>query len=1795
MSSTVLFSERRNVSRKHTFLNLIGNGLSNVMTMVNNEVGIGTTVPRSALYIEGDVILKGQFMDSNLNPMAGVLPAWLPMTVAPSFTLPGTGGAVTYSKQQGSFRFSGNEILYNVNIECTVTSQPTGGEAAGDYKLTLPDSIAATSYAAATIVGDLWLSVTVAGTTNTFKALAKTSTSDATTLTVRYLSGTTEGSLAYMTAGATIQVQGTMIYTSAREYLMAPPSTANRSYQVLQNQALSLLGSTFTWRETQVVPTFAVETPGAISYPGTRKGLFKYLGTDVAFNVNVKARIETAPPLTSDYKLALPYPVKLASYAAPTVIGDLWLNVYNGLSSNAFKAYAETMPSDSNSVLIRYVSGTTEDSLATMTAGITFELAGTMTYDTTVMYNGDIYTAYIPPVFSQDTGGNVVMNGSGYLPRGRLDVIESEPASTSPVMVVDQKGAGDVVQFKKNGVTQVRVDNDGDLYLPYGGSIYNSSNEAVWIPGSTLQWFTTAAPTLVLPAGATNTITSGGASYRYIGTEVAYNFRSTRGVSLAAASSTSEYRLTLPYALDMAVYPSPSVVGDLWLTVTNSTATATTTFKAYARTPTLAADSNMVSLRYLNGTTDSSLSEFVTGTSFTVQGVITYSTPLVANLVNLPRSRLPTVMTEDQEGRVALSTGQAPQARLQVLEPAGGLVAGVPALMVDQQGTGDIARFKDAGVDKVVIDGNGNVGVQGNVVSTGTVSAGNGLMFRNRIINGDMRIDQRNAGKAGLDGFGPDRFKVIGTQNAVCVLPKQVVLPAADIAATGGFNYATSLTTIAGPTAGLTTWLRFNGDVTDFAGGLTSPTVTGTMQYVTGVVSSAGTGSALYLANEGNLLATPTRATNTLSFTTNVSGAFSVSLWFQLTKLPLSGAIQIFSFGTTATTYYEITITYVNSTYGNLNAWSGNNTTNAPVSINVWYHVAAVWIPSSTVQLYLNGAPVGGTAVVTSTTYSNITLCIGEEIRTINNRPFAGYIDDFRIYNRALGSGEIALLAGCTTGITSAPTSGLVAYYPFENSTAESSGNSGPALTTTGSVSYVTGVVGTKAVYLANEGNVLATPTKASNQISAPFTSSTNPITTSFWLRLTKLPLSGQSSTVIAYGPSNGAYYQIYAYYLSANIANLCGWSTNESTAFPVTTGTWYHVTIVWIQSSTLSFYINGNHISSTTSSASASSGTLFFGDDPRSNVFRPFAGYIDDFRIYNRALTPPEIAYLAGNAIYPSIQTFNQAAYFPFDGALTDASGNGVTLTPTGTMQYVSGVTGTQALYLANEANVTASSAAQNYIRNTTLSFSALGSFSVSMWIYPTIFKAYSMVFFSTNSGTTAVTNSVGFYISNSFKLTSDFYGTSAAVGTTTISANVWYYVTLTYNSGTTTIYLNGTREGTTTGTIASSTGFSIGTSFTTYSGPFAGYIDDFRIFNTALTQSQVTALYYGSANIASRSTPLLNYTPSAAVLYQQSIEGTNIADLAFGTSIASSVSASCWIKNNTAAAQTFTMSLNNGLASGPRSILYTTPSIPAGTWSRIAFTVPGDVLGTWAINNGLGLNLAIALGANNTNAVSMAGSWLTDAYYTESGVQFYGSATGVLYLQDNAIFVTGVQLERGALTTPFEFRPQGVEYGLVTAGVDRVSILDNGNVGIGTTNPLAKLHVNGLVLKQNIAFSVYKTNGNVGPVAYVTYNQINTNVGDAYSAATGYFTAPIKGVYFFSFFGMTYTQVNVFYELRKNNIDVGCRPYSTANTHIHAHLHASCILQLNQGDYVGVVVMSGNMYGEGAGHNQFSGYLIG
>jgi hypothetical protein len=215
---------------------------------------------------------------------------------------------------------------------------------------------------------------------------------------------------------------------------------------------------------------------------------------------------------------------------------------------------------------------------------------------------------------------------------------------------------------------------------------------------------------------------------------------------------------------------------------------------------------------------------------------------------------------------------------------------------------------------------------------------------------------------------------------------------------------------------------------------------------------------------------------------------------------------------------------------------------------------------------------------------------------------------------------------------------------------------------------------------------------------------------------------------------------------------------------------------------------------------------------------------------------------------------------------------------------------------------------------------------------------------------------------------------------------------------------------------------------------GGFAGYIDDFRIYSTALTQSQVAALYYGSAHIANQATPYLGYVPSSAVLYQQSIEGNNVSDLFYGTANAKPATLSLWLKNVTASTQTFTLALNNGgVSSAPRSALYSIASVAANAWRRVVINVPGDLLGTWLKDNGLGLNIALVLGANSGALSGTTGEWQTGAYYTADSSQNYAaSATNFLALQDNAVYVTGVQLEKGALVTPFEFRPFAVEMGL-------------------------------------------------------------------------------------------------------------------------------------------------------------------
>jgi hypothetical protein len=97
------------------------------------------------------------------------------------------------------------------------------------------------------------------------------------------------------------------------------------------------------------------------------------------------------------------------------------------------------------------------------------------------------------------------------------------------------------------------------------------------------------------------------------------------------------------------------------------------------------------------------------------------------------------------------------------------------------------------------------------------------------------------------------------------------------------------------------------------------------------------------------------------------------------------------------------------------------------------------------------------------------------------------------------------------------------------------------------------------------------------------------------------------------------------------------------------------------------------------------------------------------------------------------------------------------------------------------------------------------------------------------------------------------------------------------------------------------------------------------------------------------------------------------------------------------------------------------------ANTWESKSITVPSGLItaGTWDWTNGTGLEVCFVLAAGSTFQ-GTAGAWQTGTFLdTANQVNCLDSNT-------NIFAITGVQLEPGAVDSPFEHRPFGVELGL-------------------------------------------------------------------------------------------------------------------------------------------------------------------
>jgi hypothetical protein len=153
-----------------------------------------------------------------------------------------------------------------------------------------------------------------------------------------------------------------------------------------------------------------------------------------------------------------------------------------------------------------------------------------------------------------------------------------------------------------------------------------------------------------------------------------------------------------------------------------------------------------------------------------------------------------------------------------------------------------------------------------------------------------------------------------------------------------------------------------------------------------------------------------------------------------------------------------------------------------------------------------------------------------------------------------------------------------------------------------------------------------------------------------------------------------------------------------------------------------------------------------------------------------------------------------------------------------------------------------------------------------------------------------------------------------------------------------------------------------------------------------------------------------------------RQYIEGSNMVDLAWGTSGAKPIVVSFWVRSSIAG--TYSLALHNGGSN--RSLVSTYTISAVDTWEKKTIYInAGDITGTWATDNSIGLAVWFDLGSGSS-ANGTAGVWAAGLSTRTSGSSNWVGTNGATFA------ITGVQVEQNFQPTPFEQRPFGVELDL-------------------------------------------------------------------------------------------------------------------------------------------------------------------
>jgi hypothetical protein len=215
------------------------------------------------------------------------------------------------------------------------------------------------------------------------------------------------------------------------------------------------------------------------------------------------------------------------------------------------------------------------------------------------------------------------------------------------------------------------------------------------------------------------------------------------------------------------------------------------------------------------------------------------------------------------------------------------------------------------------------------------------------------------------------------------------------------------------------------------------------------------------------------------------------------------------------------------------------------------------------------------------------------------------------------------------------------------------------------------------------------------------------------------------------------------------------------------------------------------------------------------------------------------------------------------------------------------------------------------------------------------------------------------------------------------------------------------------------------------------------------------------------------------------QHVEGLNTADLKWGTSYGSPVTVSFWYRSSVPGNHYFDISNNNfSLETHLYSVLF---AVNTSAWQYYTFTIPPPPNGSsWVTTTAASLKITFMRRGNAiTNKFAADFAWLavTGANYKTflpagNVVNFYG--------QPGSIDLTGVQIERGTVATPFEVRNYAQELALCQRYFQKsfdVTVAPGTITSVGTVGVMGQATIGALV---PIVFPVSMKPGTVTMTIY-------------------------------------------------------------------------------------------------------------